>query len=270
MLTKKSEEADSLEVGSIVNLPNRKPVGFYIIFTPEALFEVGVLKRVLDVFEKYLVPIVCLHVSSPKIGEPLKSYIVVDVKDKEDKTEIIKNEIKKFPQIEHVETYYPFYDGLLAELPTETLSMAGERCIIFRRPHYEAFIKSVQSVFGLGGSAILYHLGIVLGQKAYEDHRRIAGEDDELLLRVTSHLLKAVGYGILEFRRVDKERGRSLVRIYNNFECELYRNVGKPSSQYLRGILAGWFQRFFNRKNVRVVETKCIAKGDGYCEFEIF
>ena len=264
------ESTDALEIGGIVYLPGKRPIGFYIIFSVEALFEVGVLKKILTVFENYRRPIVNLHVSTTSIDEPPKAYIVVDMHGSEDKVGIIKREIQEINFVEKVEVFNPLFDGLLASLPAVILSMAGSRCIIFRKPVYEAFIKSVQNIFGLGGAAILYHLGIVLGRGSFRDHKKMAGNDRRLLLSIVEHYFRVVGYGILEIKKIDENEGKATLRVYKNFECELHKGSNKPKSQYTRGILAGWFQEFFGRKNLKILETRCIARGDPYCEYEIF
>ncbi len=265
----RKDSNDFLEIGTIVNLPGRKPVGFFVEFKLEALLKVGILKNILTIFEKYNCPIVNLHASTPSIEKPITAYIVADMYEREDKIDLIRNEIKKISMVNNVKVIYPLHDGLLASLPTNKLSMAGSRCIIYRKPVYEAFIKSVQAVFGIGGSAILYHLGIVLGKESFKDHKRLAKDDNELLISIVENFFRSVGYGILEVRSVDLNKGRVTVRVYDNFECELYKKSDKPSSQYVRGILLGWFQEFLDKKDIKILETKCIAKGDPYCEYEI-
>jgi len=57
-------------------------------------------------------------------------------------------------------------------------------------------------------------------------------------------------------------------RVNNSKLAKLYGNIGKPVDHIPRGWFAGAACVFFG-KDVDAVETKCIAKGDEYCEFII-
>ena len=60
-----------------------------------------------------------------------------------------------------------------------------------------------------------------------------------------------------------------IIRHDKLWECEVQKGlVDKPASHLLRGVLAGFFKELLG-KRVDVNETKCIALGDPYCQFEI-
>ncbi|MGB9718225.1 MAG: V4R domain-containing protein [Thermoproteota archaeon] len=61
------------------------------------------------------------------------------------------------------------------------------------------------------------------------------------------------------------EKGEAEVRIYQSFECETGKGSETPYGHFIRGVLAGFFSNIFE-KDVKAVETKCIARGDPYCE----
>ncbi len=57
------------------------------------------------------------------------------------------------------------------------------------------------------------------------------------------------------------------IEIQSNFECSSYGTKSEtPQSQFVRGCLSGYWSAFF-QKRINVEETRCIAKGDGACEF---
>ena len=64
------------------------------------------------------------------------------------------------------------------------------------------------------------------------------------------------------------EKGEVAIKVYDSSECELFKGSKKCESHLIRGMLAGWFSQLF-RKEVKVREVKCIAKGDSYCQFEV-
>ncbi|RLF10226.1 MAG: hypothetical protein DRJ98_06565 [Thermoprotei archaeon] len=59
------------------------------------------------------------------------------------------------------------------------------------------------------------------------------------------------------------------MRFYDLFECVPVKyQKEKPNSEFFRGILSGGLSVIFD-KVLLAVETKCIAKGDPYCEFVV-
>lgn len=48
----------------------------------------------------------------------------------------------------------------------------------------------------------------------------------------------------------------------------MFEGSDKCGSHLVRGMMAGWFTAFFGRKLV-AIETKCIVRGDLYCQFRI-
>jgi predicted hydrocarbon binding protein len=58
-----------------------------------------------------------------------------------------------------------------------------------------------------------------------------------------------------------------VVRMGNNIECEGQR-TDKPNSQWIRGHLVGGASEALGVK-MDCRETRCMAMGDPYCEFEL-
>ena len=57
------------------------------------------------------------------------------------------------------------------------------------------------------------------------------------------------------------------LKVYNLFESITVKGKKKkPNCRFIRGYLNGIYSRYFN-KEVEVIETMCIAKGDPYCRF---
>ena len=94
------------------------------------------------------------------------------------------------------------------------------------------------------------------------------GEYYELPFRALEYLLlyhESLGHGRFELEKyVDRAYCRMVAR--ELVEC-LGVSSEKPNSQLFRGLLAGFLSRLWGEE-VKVVESKCIAKGDPYCEFE--
>ena len=256
------------DIGQIINLENRIPVGIIVTFKPEALFKVGVLKSFLEIIAEKGFPLLYLTLATPKVSEPILCFLVIDATDRTDAVMSLVSKLKNHQDVQNVEILKPLFDGYLVNTIFDFLTIADERSVIFRRTIYEAFLKTVREFFGTGGGALLYHIGSVIGRKAFENHIKITGGEFKKLLTVSEALFKASGFGEAKIIEVDIKSKQGKVKIKNNFECELFKNANEPSSHFVRGLWAGWFEKLFG-KEVKAIETKCIAKGDKYCEFEI-
>ena len=146
--------------------------------------------------------------------------------------------------------------------------MFGERAIVLRRVFYEAMIKHLRRRLGTGLEAILYHIGFEAGKRVYDAHVQMVGKNTFRLIRSGEVLFTQMGFGRIKVTDMYLEEARMRVIVYDSFECELFRGEGRPMSNLIRGMMAGWFSGFFN-KEVTAIETKCIAKGDPYCQFKI-
>ena len=87
----------------------------------------------------------------------------------------------------------------------------------------------------------------------------------ELLVEVLK-AYQASGWGRVELVRCDLHAANIVLRLYDSFECKVFRDIGRPASQFIRGHLSGLLSGLLGAE-VRAIETKCIAKGDPYCEF---
>ncbi len=84
-------------------------------------------------------------------------------------------------------------------------------------------------------------------------------------------LLEAItrGAGWTELIGYEEADDKIIIRLERLWECEIQKSiVDKPASNFVRGLLAGFFKKLLG-KEVVVKETKCIALGDPYCQFEI-
>jgi predicted hydrocarbon binding protein len=149
------------------------------------------------------------------------------------------------------------------------LVAANERAVIFRKSVYEALFNGVRERFGSAGEAMLYYQGFSIGFEIYDTYREIAKSDSvEDLVEVAKAINMTLGWGIIDDVSINLKRKSAKLQVYQNFECELGAGKGKPYSQFYRGAIAGIFSRLFGG-DVKVKETKCIAKGDQCCEFVV-
>ena len=118
---------------------------------------------------------------------------------------------------------------------------------------FRAFILSIIKYLGFNSIHKIYHAG--------EDFGRSLGVKtiDELI-----ECFRSLGICIVEV----VEKNPIKIRVYECVFCSGFPNIGECVCHYERGILAGCFESILNKK-VEVIERKCCACGDDYCEFEV-
>jgi predicted hydrocarbon binding protein len=82
-----------------------------------------------------------------------------------------------------------------------------------------------------------------------------------------------LGFGRLEFLRVDDRGMEAAYRVYDSFECELFKGAGEIKSSFVRGVAGGFLAERWGVSDpdeVVVREEKCVAKGDPYCEARVW
>lgn len=123
--------------------------------------------------------------------------------------------------------------------------------------------------YGPAFNAILYHIGFRAGYRSYTAHAEKYGEDPEIIFTIASENAKQLGYGI--FQPIKYTPREVTVRVYENFECQLFKNADKPQSHLVRGMIAGFLAAMWNleMEDVDAEETACIATGSPYCQFRI-
>ena len=76
------------------------------------------------------------------------------------------------------------------------------------------------------------------------------------------------GYGKLEFLELDGNKPYAKLKVTNSANAIGYEKSTKPVCHFIRGILAG-AGTIIMETEMHCLETKCVAKGDEYCEFEV-
>ena len=150
-----------------------------------------------------------------------------------------------------------------AELLDLPFTHGEARLVVFTLREMHSLFRMLRELGG-GGLAIMYHMGLGAGEALAES----LSQCFESRRRALEYLLlyhESLGHGRFELKKyIDRAYCRVVAR--ELAEC-LGVSSGKPSSQLFRGVLAGFLSRLW-RTRVYVKETRCVAKGDPYCEFE--
>ncbi|MEM3458794.1 MAG: V4R domain-containing protein [Candidatus Bathyarchaeia archaeon] len=258
---------EPLNMGRIILFDKNQKIYGIII---QSKIEQGVLRKIAELAEKLGVIVRYIQISMPKAHEPTITAIAfIDFSNSKTTPEKALELVKKQKFIKTAHIIKPKREGIIFDSYFFPLIAEDERAVIFRRSVYEALFNGVRRKFGSAGEAMLYYEGFAVGFEIYDRYMKAANSENlEDIVEVAKAVNMTLGWGIIDKIRIDVEKRAARVRIHQNFECELSENNGKPYSQFYRGAIAGLFTRFF-KKDVKVQETKCIAKGDPYCEFTI-
>ena len=224
-----------------------------------AKHEINILGIVSESISKKEVVEVSMFIetSSPISANELESKLKDEMS--REKIEVVK-ELKVF---EHLK-------GFDADVYHFPLTVGPVRVVVFPLPVLVAMVKNLRtSLNPTAVQTILWYAGREIGSSMKEGHERAFATRDidsiSALLRVDLALL---GWSLVEIVKLDKEKRSATLRLFDNWECGMFKGSSEPQSHFIRGLLAGFFSSLF-KVEMEAKETKCIAKGDPYCEFEI-
>ncbi len=259
----------SFELGNFVWEPNKYVVCFNMLFDREAQYKHGILTSLSKIFSDRGIPILSIKTTISIKENAVRLTLFADFAQRKNLLREVENHIRGLNYIKDIKVIEPLFNGITVDTTYTYLTFTGERAIVLRKPLFEGLIKGVREKFGESGKTFLYHVGFILGQKAYKTQseivRKAHGSIKETVL-FTEELFKQVGFGILKISELDLLNKRATIEIHNSFECELFKGSKKPESHLIRGLIAGFMSAFFRIK-VSASEVKCIAKGDPYCLF---
>ncbi len=158
------------------------------------------------------------------------------------------------------------------------LLLAEERMLIFRQEALGVLRALLQEQLGeRRNRSLLSHFGYGCGKGDYEHlsaHYDWDSEADRAGAGAVFHCWEGLVQVELTALTIDREHKSFLSRgIWrNSYEAELHLDLFGPSSgpvcHTLTGYASGYCSAFFGEP-VIAIETKCVAKGDEYCEVEV-
>ncbi|MDY6930886.1 MAG: 4-vinyl reductase [Halobacteriota archaeon] len=124
--------------------------------------------------------------------------------------------------------------------------------------------KVSESIIGSLSKTIDYNIGKRIGKMVAEECLKLHVANPII---TSFEIIEYSGWGKIN---IDFDNG--IIRIYNSLISKYYiRHEGTSEDavdDIIRGIIASIFEEI-EGKECKVRETKCIAQGDEYCEFEV-
>jgi len=205
----------------------------------------------VKLFSKYGVKMLsCIVQSHPDRGA-IHASLFLDLTDSNiDKSDLLR-ELKALRHVKNIE---------LLDLP---FTHGEARLVVFTLEEMHNLFKVLRELGG-GGLAIMYHMGFRAGEAIAT---KLSGyfENNKKALEYLLLYYESLGHGRFKLESyIDGVYCRIVAR--ELLEC-IDVSSGEPNSQLFRGLLSGFLSKLWGRE-VKVVETRCIAKGDSCCEFE--
>jgi len=140
------------------------------------------------------------------------------------------------------------------------------KAFIMRLVTFMDFKKVLERCFGSGACVIFLEVGRECGRRSCRrlQHRY---SDVRSLLDALRDAKRGEKWGDFRFH-LDLGKGTGTVAVYDGFEAREYGPSTSPVCFFTRGFLEGFLSEAFG-KPLKVVETKCIAQGHGFCEFAV-
>ena len=259
-------------IGSCIFTDGKNLLGFYII----AKNVPSSLSKITSVFSKYDVNILDINFSSGvKEGEEGSLFIVADFSKKNIDANRLLEELKLIDIVSDAEIVREQFPGVLIDsYHFPIVDDKGIRMMLVANYVVDSMFLGVGERFGDVGLAFLYHQGVSIGLYLAEFYKSIGADT----LRKGLNLFFIFGFSngfyrakIKKFRLSrDKSKIDAVIRFEDMWECEIARKkkCRKAASHFTRGAIAGLVQGYLGRE-VEVLETKCIAKGEPYCELRV-
>ena len=129
------------------------------------------------------------------------------------------------------------------------------------------------------GSIISLQLGKDNANKAiYSAGKAVGGEVGRVFLSEAKELedfvqkvrdlLITLKIGVLSVVSADVEKGKFVVRVDECVSCSGTTNIGEAVCYFEGGVIAG-IMKFYLKKEIIAIETKCYGLGDNFCEFDV-
>ncbi len=255
-----------LDIGRIASLPGRKLLGLFL----EVENKPGVLAKISRVIADMHINILHVTITTPvrEVKPTVPVLMFVDITNSIASVEDIVESLSSLDVVRKIQVSKPIWDGVLADEYHFPIVVDEVRAIIMTLPVLEGLIAVIQRHEGL--RALLWYQGLEVGIRVTKMYRTLYGVKTlRDLLKLFQVRALSMGWARLEIVRVDEVTGIVVLRMYDNWECSIIKSWGprdKPQNTFIRGLIAGILKEFYG-VDYEVIETKCIAKGDPYCEF---
>ena len=247
--------------------PDRRLCGVEV----SLLNEIGIFLELFETLRKNKITIVHFTATISKTSSDLIDLsLIVDLTDSNISPMELRRLIIDLEGVKKVGLIEQALPGLFIDEIHFPTYMGGFRAVILDEHGFKALVKDIRDEWGTAAEVFLYEMGVKMGEEYWKFISQLLRAFSIVdRVKALSSFLKLLGLGIAEIMKIDLIEGFVVIRIYDSLECAFGKGLGKRYSHFIRGLIAGAAKSALRAKSVEVVETRCIAIGDPYCEFEV-
>jgi predicted hydrocarbon binding protein len=145
--------------------------------------------------------------------------------------------------------------------------ITGERCIIITQARMQEIFSRLSEIFQSGANVIIYEASKAAGKRFIKEISGVTKTDKGLILKTAVQRFTDAGLGKIEVVEFNLEEAEVTFRIWNNFFAEI-RCEESTYCNCIEGFVSGMYEQIM-LKTPKIKETKCVGKGDPYCEWQI-
>ena len=226
----------------------------------------GQLRRALEVFARHGINILNVSAYALPAWERGTVFVFADFTGLEVDVERVRRELETVTGSRVHVKRAPVRGFMMDEFAFPLYVFPGVRSLMMLEQDFQEMIRGLYEKVKETAAVILYHMAYSGGKFLAEYlSRKLRLRGRELLVE-TLKVYQAAGWGRVELVKCNLHAINIVLRLYDSIECKVFKGLGRPASQFIRGHLSGLLSGLL-KTDVRVMESKCIAKGDPYCEF---
>ena len=146
--------------------------------------------------------------------------------------------------------------------------VTGERCIIITQSRMQEIFSRLSAIFKSGALVILSEAYKATGERFIAEVPEEMKADNALFLETLVQRFSEAGFGKIEIAEFKPGKAELTFRIWNNFFAEIQTEEGKTYCSCVEGFACGMYKQIM-RKTPTIEKTRCVAKGDPYCEWQM-
>jgi len=233
---------------------------------------VGMLKDISEYLVRQNVNIVKIIVPEPATTDKKEVYLVMVIEmDKDINPKKIANNVKKIDGVKSVDLREPIGSLLFPRL--FPIMINGERALVIPRKAFDLMIEA-RDKYGIAWTTVFNQIAREMGKGIYRLLVSFYGEpasdeDYDRLSKVFIYVLESLGFGHVEIVYNNAKEGEVVFRLYDNIECSRYKSPAEKKGDLVGSFIEGFYLELWAPHRVRWNETRCIARGDSYCEFSV-
>jgi predicted hydrocarbon binding protein len=204
--------------------------------------------------------------SLPREGNAIYNAFVVLTDEKVSLEQVIEK-LKLSPFVITVQAFEG-REGAIVDTLSFPVGWQGRRVVILAQYAMARMLDGIRGLLGTGGHVVLYELGTDYGRELANYFANRLGR--EYLLHNYPYwldVLSATGWGVPELKEPEGDFPNATIRLSSCIECE-GRSSREAVCSFVRGFLAGIYSELAGY-TVHCEETKCAARGEGHCEFQL-